>query len=206
MPLVDKTVYTIHNDLTGTVLDLSATGVRGWGLHRKNSQQWKASLVVGATRTWKFQNGGGNWLSPHENNQAVNRRLVGNNNVGTALAFFLVPIPGGATGKYKILCVDNAGQAVTLVPGAGLTPDVAAGDRVFDLQADGTPVALQAVVAPAGAGANEAEKLTAKNNQRAQIWSFVPVVEWPLADGTYKIINYETNTVLGFETNAAASP
>lgn len=88
------------------------------------------------------------------------------------------------------MCGADSDLAVTLVTGDNLTPDVAEADRVLDLQADGTPIAL-VESAPAAV---------------AQIWSFVPVAEWPLADGTYKIINSETNTVLGFVGDPEDAP
>jgi len=106
------------------------------------------------------------------------------------VAFVIEPVTGRPTGKYKILCGADSDLAVTLVTGDNLTPDVAEADRVLDLQADGTPIAL-VESAPAAV---------------AQIWSFVPVAEWPLADGTYKIINSETNTVLGFVGDAEDAP
>ena len=89
--------------------------------------------------------------------------------------------------------------ALTLATGGpqGDTHNINPTDQIPDLHADGAPIVLEAEVADAAQTETLERKIEIKNEQRAQIWSFRPVAELPLADGTYQILNSRTGTVLG---------
>lgn len=108
---------------------------------------------------------------------------------------------------YVILNVDeydcrilrqSDGQAVTLItgggPGEGIH-NIAEADHVLDLHADGPPIATQIVEIN-----NQAPKY------RAQLWSFIPVVQLPVEDGSYRIVNSQTGLVLDLSGNNANDP
>jgi hypothetical protein len=99
--------------------------------------------------------------------------------------------------------IKHAHDAVTLATGGPRdTHNIDADDQIFDRHADGAPIVLEAHVAEAAQTATPERKIETKNNQRAQIWSFRPVAELPLADGTYQIANNRTGTVLSIAANA----
>ena len=82
---------------------------------------------------------------------------------------------------------EDKNLAVTLVTGEG----VHGINPVFnDRHANGPPIVLRPV--PANTAPIDS----------AQIWSFLPVAQLPVEDGTYKIVNSRTRTVLGFEGDA----
>jgi hypothetical protein len=90
----------------------------------------------------------------------------------------------------------NGGPAVTLITGgpgdeAHGVPD---NRKVLDLYGDGPCIALQDVV-----DANQ-------QKFRAQLWSFLPVAQLPIKDGTYKIVNNQTQLVLDLTGNNANGP
>ena len=83
-------------------------------------------------------------------------------------------------------------SAVTLITGGGPGEGVHGiepNDQVHDLDADGPPTALQAV---------ENNKQVPKH--RAQLWSFLPVAQLPVEDGSYRIVS-KTGLVLDLTTN-----
>ena len=102
------------------------------------------------------------------------------------------------TDDYDCRILDNADRAVTLITGGG--PDdgghnILAADRVPDLHADGPPIAMQIVTN---------DKTVPK--YRAQLWSFLPVAQLPIKNGTYKIVNSQTQLVLDLTGNNANDP
>ncbi|KIJ96932.1 hypothetical protein K443DRAFT_681900 [Laccaria amethystina LaAM-08-1] len=178
MPLRKDTLYTIHNDLTHTVLDMSDEHVaRGWGWHGKRDQQWK--LVKGeGDDQWKLLNQlNARYLSRVADH--ANRRLIGVTpavaEAAPATATFVIQLVPGPSERYRI---KFGTSAVTLVTGTGVE-DVGPNQVVHDLQTDGPPIVLRPVV------------------DAASIWSFRPVAKLPLADGTYQIVNSRTGTALG---------
>jgi len=197
MPLVHNTVYSymIRNDLTHTVLDFAdlTNGnvlAIGWGWHGGSNQKWKL-IQVGAPNlnTWRLQNqrdNPGRFLSRQAN---LHDRLVGM--IADADATFVIQRIPGPSERYRILN-DNDGQAVTLITGGPgeEVHDIAEADQVLDLHADGPPIALQPV----------------ENNNRAQIWSFLPVAQLPVEDGSYQIVNSQTGLVLDLTENNAGAP
>jgi hypothetical protein len=80
------------------------------------------------------------------------------------------------------------GPAVTLITGGGPgegVHNIPEADQVLDLDADGPPIAITLVEIN-----NQAPKY------RAQLWSFIPVAQLPLEDGSYQIVNSQTGLVL----------
>ncbi|KIM35072.1 hypothetical protein M413DRAFT_432892 [Hebeloma cylindrosporum] len=202
MPLVPNTVYTIHNDLTHTVLDFSGLTsgkvlARGWGWHGRNNQQWKL-IRVGApdSNAWKLQNqqeNPGRFLSRQPNHH--DRRLVGV--TSDADATFVIQRIAGPSERYRILGRNN-GPAITLITGAGPgegVHNIPQTDQVLDLDADGPPIAIQAVE-----GNDKAPKY------RAQLWSFIPVAPLPVEEGSYQIVNAQTGLVLDLTGNSVNDP
>ncbi|KAF8815950.1 hypothetical protein BYT27DRAFT_7186437 [Phlegmacium glaucopus] len=179
MPLVDNAIYAIRNDLTHTVLDLSGDGnfARAWGWNGGYNQKWE--LIKVDANHWRLQNK----LNPHRrflSRQAANpaHRLVGG--VADAHSTFRIERIPGPSERYRIL---HGGQAVTLIKGGGAEAVahniLAVHHQVSDRHADGPPIALQAMV----------------DTNHAQIWSFLPVAQLPVEDGTYRIVN-QTGLIL----------
>lgn len=189
MPLQDGRTYVIRNELTHTVLDLTGNATRrlfvmGWEFHGHDNQKWTAIRVH--HDSWKLRNhhiydDQPRFLSPQLEDEQPNRnyRLVG----GILSCEFVIQ-EIGATGTYRIL-YDN--RAVSLVTGGDIHK-IEARDVLFDLHANGPPIALQP---------------SAENS--AQIWHFHDMIaNFPTTgildpltnDGTYKIVNSKTGTVL----------
>jgi len=193
-------VYAIRNDLTHTFLDLSnirGLYVKGCGWHSGPNQQWQATHVfIDAAEKWQFKNKFENQHHPgrYLHPQPADRQTDGNFRLTGELGpcnFEVVPLGGAAH------IIQLGDLAVTLVTGQGIT-GIKAYDQVLDLEADGAPVVLQPV-APADAPANK---------RLAQTWSLLqlyPALPHPplpspatpvLRNGTYKIINSKTGTLL----------
>jgi len=185
MPLVHNTVYVIRNHKTQTVLDFTGNAARnvfvmGWGWNGGNNQQWRL-IQVAAANTWKLQNQDNQrrFLCPRLEDAQPNghHRLAG----GVVSCDFVIE-PVGETGGYRIQFNE---LVVTLVTGQGVY-NIQDRDRVLDLHADGPPIALLPVVEP---------------NDPAQIWSFQVAATTPVTSvlnngQAYKIVNYQTGTVL----------
>lgn len=87
------------------------------------------------------------------------------------------------TYQYNSRILFNNNLAVTLVSGHNRMHNIKDCDRVVDIHADGSPIALQPVV----------------GTDRAQIWSFLAdLAETPTLqiDRAYKVVNSHTGTVL----------
>jgi len=174
------------------------------------STQWKL-IQVGAPNlnTWKFQNQGVNpsrFLSLWADFR--NRRLVGALANGAAAdATFIIQGIAGPSERYRCALsadclqsnadeygcriLDRDGRPATLItggPGEGVH-EVPGPRQVLDLYADGPAIAIQDT-----ADANQ-------QKYRAQLWSFLPVAQLPIKDGTYQIVNVQTGLVLDLTVN-----
>jgi len=181
MPLEHNAVYTIHNDLTHTVLYLHDNFAEGWGWHGKHDQQWRLILVDQITNQWRLLNlGNERLLSLHATNNderlRVDQPIEG---AGARATFAIEPIQESSE-RYRI---KSGASAVTLVTGQGV-PGFDQAALFHDLHADGTPTALRGVP-------GDDEPIDS-----AQLWSFHQVAPLPVKDGTYTIVNSRTGLVL----------
>lgn len=98
----------------------------------------------------------------------------------------LADCPRSNADEYDCRILNRNGRPATLITGGpgDEIHDVPGPRQVLDLYADGPAIAIQ----------DEADDNQQK--YRAQLWSFIPVAQLPIKDGTYQIVNVQTGLVL----------
>ncbi|KIJ96933.1 carbohydrate-binding module family 13 protein [Laccaria amethystina LaAM-08-1] len=209
MPLHDNHTYVLRNELTHTVLDLTGNperrlfgtptlsplpaSIMGWKWHGHDNQKaGDGALSVAIHADVCLLSGGPFKMAMTAGCSGVSKSMM------ISRASFLPSLKMHS--PIKITALSEAyshydcrilydDRAVSLVTGEKVHK-IEARDVLFDLHADGPPIALQP---------------WAENS--AQIWLFHDLTDefpttgiWnPLTNGTYKIVNSKTGTVLDIE-------